>query len=59
MGLLQDAVNDIRPTKEQAEKEIKHLTQLIPDREFTVCNGYVGSWVMLQNGSTCFHCPPF
>ena len=55
---IQDAVRELHPTRHQAQQKIIKLKELIPDQTFTVCDGYVGSWRMLPNGSTCFYCPP-
>ena len=38
---------------EQAKKGV------IPQGEYTIVSGKVGSWRMLPNGSTCFYCPAF
>lgn len=63
MVCIQDAVKGLRPTRKQAHKEMMKLKALIPDRQFTICNGticngYVGSWMMTPLGNTCFYCPP-
>jgi len=54
---LQDARKDIKPIKEQAQKYIAHLKEIMPDQEFCMSGGYIGRWVMMPNGATCFHCP--
>ena len=53
--LIQDPINDIKPTKENADWLIKYLNEIIPNGGFCMCGDYVGRWVMLPNGSTCFH----
>lgn len=58
MRLIQDCVKDILPTKEEVEEAIKHFKKVMPDKEFQIINGAVGTWEMMPNGQTCFHCPP-
>ena len=55
---IQDAANNIKPTPQQAQKHIACLKELLPEQEFCICEGYIGSWRMLPNGETCFYCPP-
>jgi len=58
MRLIQDAVNDIKPTPEEAKVAIDYFNHLLPQFKHCICGGYVGDWRMLPNGSTCFYCPP-
>ena len=56
--LIQDCANDKYPTQREAKEAIEYLNRTMPDRKFQLCGRAVGSWVMMQNGTTCFHCPP-
>jgi len=56
MRLIQDI--DVTPTPEEAQEAIEYLNRLLPQYKHCVCNGKVGDWRMLPNGSTCFYCPP-
>ena len=58
MRLVQDCVNDILPTEEEAQEALGFLSQLMPDKTFTLCGGAVGHLITMPNGATCFHCPP-
>ncbi len=58
MRIVQDCAKDILPTPDEAQEAIKSLKKLMPEKDFRICNGAVGSWRMLPNGATCFYCPP-
>ena len=58
MRLIQDVVNNILPTPEQAQEAIDYLNKLLPSLKHEVCGRAVGDWRMMPNGATCFYCPP-
>ena len=58
MKLIQDCANSVYPKEEEIEGVIEFLNNLLPQYKHTVCNGAVGDWRMMPNGSTCFYCPP-
>ncbi len=58
MRIIQDAVKGIIPTEKEAREAVEYLNHLSPEYEHCVCEGLVGAWRMLPDGSTCFYCPP-
>ena len=58
MRIIQDISKGIYPTLKESEEALEYLRRILPDIEHTTCGDAVGNWRMLQNGSTCFYCPP-
>ncbi len=57
MRIIQDVMKGIIPTKEEALEAIEYLNRLVPEYKHCICEGTVGDWRMLPDGSTCFYCP--
>jgi len=57
MRIIQDVVKGILPTSEEKVEALEYLNHILPQYEHCVCNGAIGDWRMLPNGSTCFYCP--
>lgn len=58
MRKIQDCANGIYPSDEEAKEALAHFKETLPHTDMRIVSGAVGHWVMLQNGATCFYCPP-
>jgi len=63
MKTIQDCAKGIYPTEAEIREGLAQLRDaqtrgICKGTTFEICNGSIGSWKVLQNGATIFHCPP-
>jgi len=57
MGIIQDLVNDVKPSPSEIEEGLIYLKEILPQYKHEVSEGKIGIWRYLPDGQLVFHCP--